>query len=352
MRDIRGIGFRLLQALNDPARRERSVALVLLTYAALWTLYGVIAKGGQDIHDDMAEQFVIGRDLALGYTKHPPLAVWIVRLWFAVLPVADWAYYLLAMANAAVALWLIWRLCGHFLDGDKRVLGLALLTLVPFFNFHALKFNANTVLLPLWAATTLAFLRSYETRRPLSAAAAGLCAALAMLGKYWSVFLLLGLGLAALADPRRKPYFCSAAPWITIASGAFAFAPHVLWLIQYEFAPFSYAAFVHGEASFRSALTSVVGYVAGGIGYVCLPLLVVLALVRPNLATLKDMAWPSMPKRRRSGRRSPYRRSLRRSAGFDSPRFGPCRPGRSSPSSCCRRRLSSSAANMSRGWSP
>ena len=54
----------------------------------------------------------------------------------------------IVLCFAALALWIAWRLSARFLDGDKRVLGLALLTLVPFFNFHALKFNSNTVLMP------------------------------------------------------------------------------------------------------------------------------------------------------------------------------------------------------------
>src|SRR6516164_3376378 len=207
---------RLLDALNDPARCERNVAFFLLAYVLLWTLYGAIAKGSQDIHTDMSEQFVLGRELALGYAKHPPLAILIVRLWFAVFPAADWAYYLLASANAALALWIAWRISARFLSGEKRALGLALLMLVPFFNFHALKFNANAVLMPLWAATTLFFLRSFETRRALDAALAGISAAAAMYGKYWSVVLLLGLALAALTDARRVSYFRSPAPWITV----------------------------------------------------------------------------------------------------------------------------------------
>ena len=153
---------RLLDALTDPARRERTAAMLLLAYVALWTLYGVLAKASQDIHVDMAEQFVLSRELAWGYPKHPPLAMLIVRAWFAVFPTTDWAYYLLAMANAGLALWIAWRLSARYLDGERRVIGLALLTLVPFFNFHALKFNSNSVLMPLWAATTLFFLRSLE----------------------------------------------------------------------------------------------------------------------------------------------------------------------------------------------
>ena len=296
----RGLAFmeRLLDSLTDPARRERSVAAALLCYVALWTLYGTLAKASQDIHVDMSEQFALARELALGYPKHPPLTMAVVRAWFAVFPAADWAYYLLAMANIGLTLWIVWRLMARFVDGEKRVVGLALLTLVPFFNFHALKFNVNTVLMPLWAATTLWFLRSFETRRPLDAALAGLAAAASMYGKYWSVFLLIGLGLAALADPRRAAYFRSAAPWVTVAVGALALAPHAAWLVANDFAPFSYAVVVHGASSLVSTLGAVGGYLAGSVGYVAIPLIIVSFAVRPVGATVRDMAWPAQPQRR------------------------------------------------------
>jgi hypothetical protein len=289
---------RLLDALADPARRERTVVAVLLAYVGLWTLYAAVAKSTQDIHADMSEQFVLASELALGYPKHPPLAMAVVRAWFTVFPTTDWAYYLLAMANVGLTLWIAWRLSARFLDGEKRVIGLALLTLVPFFNFHALKFNVNTVLMPVWAATTLWFLRSFETRRPLDAALAGLGAALTMYGKYWSVFLLLGLGTAALADPRRAAYFRSPAPWITIAVGALVLAPHALWLIHNDFVPFSYAVVVHGASSVMSTVRSVLGYVAGSFAYIAVPVIILFVVARPSGAAIKDMAWPAVPERR------------------------------------------------------
>src|SRR6201993_4738282 len=288
----------LFDALADPARGERTVVAVLLGYVALWTLYGAIAKASQDIHADMSEQFALGRELALGYPKHPPLAMLAVRAWFSVFPTADWAYYLLAMVNVALALWIAWRVSARFLEGEKRAVGLALLTLVPFFNFHGLKFNVNTILLPLWAATTLWFLRSFETRRVLDAALAGLFAAAAMYGKYWSIVLLLGLGIAALIDRRRAAYFRSPAPWVTIAVGALALAPHVAWLIANDFAPFSYAIVLHGAGSFAATIGYALGYLAGSVAYVAVPLLIVAVVARPSRAAVKDMAWPSSPARR------------------------------------------------------
>ena len=184
---------RLAALLVDPRHRERTAAQLLLGYVAVWTLYAVLAKGGQDLHFDMGEAVAWSREPAFGYSKHPPLSAWVVKAWFTIFPLADWAYYLLAMVSAGLALWIAWLLSARWLDAEKRAAGLALLTLVPFFNFHALKFNANSVLIPLWAATTLWFLRSFEQRDPLSAALAGVAAAAAMLGKYWSIVLLGGL---------------------------------------------------------------------------------------------------------------------------------------------------------------
>jgi hypothetical protein len=214
-----------------------------------------------------------------------------------VFPFADWAYYLLAIGTAALGLWIVWRLSAHYLDADKRVLGLALLTLTPFFNFHALKFNVNTVLIPLWAATTLWFLRSFETRNLGYAVLAGLGAAACMLGKYWSIFLLLGLGAAALIDPRRGTYFRSAAPWVTMLVGALALGPHIAWLIAHDFVPFVYAIAGHGSRSFLRAATSGISYLAGALAYVAVPLALALIAIRPSRAALGETLIPPRGRR-------------------------------------------------------
>ena len=288
---------RLIAALTDPARRERTAVAVLAAYCGLWALYGAIAKGSQDVHFDMGEMVAWSRETVWGTPKHPPLGAWLVRAWFSVFPLADWSYYLFAMVVATVALWFAWRIARHYLEPEKRVVGLALLTLVPFFNFHALKYNANTVMLPLWAATTAVFLRSYETRSNVLAALAGLAAAAAMLGKYWSVVLLLGLGIAALADPRRAAYFRSPAPWITIAAGIIGLAPHVAWLYAHGFASFGYAMETH-PGTLVESLSSGFSYVTGAVAYIAVPVLLAAIAARPTMAALRDVGWPQAPDRR------------------------------------------------------
>ncbi len=282
----------LMAALSDPARRERAVLIVLTGYVAIWTLYGVLAKASQDVQFDAAELITLAREPALGYAKHPPLAPWLVRIWFSLFPVSDWAYYLLAMLYAAAGLWLAWRLFGLLLDSGKRIVALSCLTLVPYFNFHGLRFDHNAALGALWAATTLCFIRSFITRGAGWAALAGIAAAAAMLGKYWSVFLLAGLALAALIDARRAVYFRSAAPWITIAVGVLVLAPHLAWLARHEFMPMSYAVGTHSAKTLGQAIRSAAGFLAGGAGYAAVPVLMVLALARPSSSALLDVLIP------------------------------------------------------------
>lgn len=169
----RGLFERLFDVVVDPSRRERAVALLLAGYAAAWWLYAVISNSSQDINVDMGEMFAWSHQVTLGTPKHPPLATWLVRAWFSVMPVRPWAYYLFAVISATVALWIAWRISARYLSAEKRVVGLVLLTFVPFYNFHALRFNANAVLIPFWALTTWFFLRSFETRRAGWAALAG-----------------------------------------------------------------------------------------------------------------------------------------------------------------------------------
>ena len=289
---------RLTAALCDPQRRERTAVAVLAGYALLWTLYGALAKSSQGVHFDIAELAVWSEHPAWGFAKHPPLASWVVRAWLTFFPRADWSFYLLSMCSVALALWLAWRIAGRYLDGEKRVLALAMLTLNPLLSFQALNYNLNVVLIALWPLATLWFIRSIENRKPLDAAIAGLTAAATMLAKYWSIFLLAGLALAALAHPRREAYWRSAAPWITTAVGALVIAPHIAWLFAHNFQPFSFAMAVHGGRTFAGAANSIVSYVASSLAYIALPIAAVSLAARWSRGIIRDILAPPRGERR------------------------------------------------------
>lgn len=288
---------RLFDALVDPARCERVMPFVLAGHAAAWSLYGVVAKSSQDLHFDMGEMYAWSRQVSLGTPKHPPFGAWLVRGWFSVLPLDTWSYYLLAVLVATAALWIAWRVAAPYLPPEKRAIGVVLLTLVPFYNFHALKFNANTVLIPLWAAATWWFLRSFETRRPGWAVLAGVGAAAAMLGKYWSLFLLAGLAIAALSDPRRGAYLRSPAPWLSIAVASLLLAPHAAWVATHGLEPIHYAIESHPATLARAAF-SVAMFFGGILAYLVAPIGLTWAASHPGRPAIRDALLPAEPARR------------------------------------------------------
>jgi 4-amino-4-deoxy-L-arabinose transferase-like glycosyltransferase len=221
---------RLIATLQAPERREPALALCLVGYALVWAAYGTVSLSLTELPTDMAEGVVAGRDVGFGYYKHPPLSLWVPTAWFAVLPFSRFLYFLLSMSGAALALWAAWRLSARWLDAQKRLAGVALLSLVPFLNFHALNFNANAVLIPTWALATWWFWNSLATRSSLWAVLAGAATAAALLGKYWSGFLVVALLAAAMLSPHRRAYFRSAAPWLSTATALLLLAPHLWWL--------------------------------------------------------------------------------------------------------------------------
>jgi len=250
-----------------------AIPLLLVGFIAVWMAFLQIAYLSGDLHPDVLETWSLGRTWEWGNSKHPPLVGWVVYLWTSVFPLTDWSFQLLAMTNSAIALWSIDLISRHFVRGDKRIVVLLLLMLLPVYQFHAQRFNANTVLLATWPIATYCFLRSFETGRLLWAIAAGASAALALLGKYYSVFLVGGFVLAAVVHPQRRVYFRSLAPWVSTASGLLVLAPHLYWLVKTGAPPFKYALKVHGGATVSEALIQASSFLLGIGALMALPVL-------------------------------------------------------------------------------
>ena len=296
-RFIRRLGL-IVDALGDPSRQNRTAAALIAVYVLLWWAYAVVAKGTQGIHFDMGEQFAWSLQPAFGYPKHPPFCAWIVALWFAVFPRTDWAFYLLSISVIGAALWFIWLIVARFVEGgEKRAMALMLLVFAPPFNFLSLKYNPNSMLIAVWAAASWLFLRSFERRTALWGIAAGVGAAIAMLTKYWSFFLILAFIVAALADARRAEYLRSPAPWWSIIAGAVLLAGNMVSLVEYNFGPITYAAGAHTARSDIDSLRSIGGYLSGLL-YIVGGFLALQLAARPSMQAWRDMLWPPPGDRR------------------------------------------------------
>ena len=264
-----------------------AIPLLLLGFAAAWVAYFVVAYLDGDLHSDVLETWTLGRTLQWGYTKHPPLMGWAARAWTSVFPLSNWSFQLLAMINSGVGLWAVDLISRRFVSGDKRAIVLLLLMLTPVYQLHAQRFNANAVLLSSWPLATYCFLRSFESRRIGWAIAAGAAAALAMLGKYYSVFLIASFLIAAIWHPQRRAYFGSWAPWVSTVSGLAILAPHLHWLATTGAPPFSYALTHEGKAT-RPPLIEALLFLLGIVAALAFPAVSWMLIVKSRLKRFPD----------------------------------------------------------------
>jgi 4-amino-4-deoxy-L-arabinose transferase-like glycosyltransferase len=186
---------------------------------------------------------------------------------------------------------------GYWLSGAKRAAVPFLLMLVPFYNFLALRLDHNVVLIPLWAVTTYAFARAFRSHSIVWSAATGVAAGAAVLAKYWSFFLLLGLIAAALCSRRRWQFLKSPAPWIMTAVSFGLVTPHLIWLDANAYPTFAYAKHRFAE-TWPDLMDALIHYTFGAIAYVAGPLVMLAVLVRPTRPALYDTLFPADDDRR------------------------------------------------------
>src|SRR5258705_2415938 len=116
-----------------------------------------------------------------------------------------------------------------------------------------------------------------------------------MLAKYWSVYLVVALALAPLLAPGRWRFLRSAVPWIAAGAGLLVLAPHLAWIASGGSSTFAFAQNTLGDNA--SAVPKSVSYVLGAVAYIAAPI-VIMALLQPSRAAVRDMLLPQAPERR------------------------------------------------------
>jgi len=217
------------------------ICSLVLAYGLFWATYAQVSSSA-GVHIDSLEAYAWGREFRLGYYKHPPFWAWVAGLWFMVLPKTDWCFWLLSELNGALGLAGAYALMGRFCGQRMRLIGVFLLMLTPFYQFNALRFNANTILLSIWPWTMYFFVRSIETRRLGYALGCGVLAGFALLSKYFGLVLIGSCFVASLTHHNRRTYFASASPYISLLIAGALFTPHAIWLFRDGFQPLTYMA--------------------------------------------------------------------------------------------------------------
>ena len=216
----------------------RPLTALLVYVIAFWAAM-LIAHGSGGLVTDTVEPYAWGKELQLGYVKHPPFWSWVAYAWFSVLPTSDWAAYLLSALNAAIGLGCTYLIALRFVSERKAMAAVLCLIATPIYFCLASRFNANTVLLSLWPATTLFALRAQESDRVADGIVTGLLAAACLLSKYNSALFLAALFFALPLRGSSAAWYSRSAIACYVVSVA-ALLPHLIWLRAHNYLPFAY----------------------------------------------------------------------------------------------------------------
>jgi 4-amino-4-deoxy-L-arabinose transferase-like glycosyltransferase len=222
------------------ARARRLLLGLLVAYVVVLTLVAMAARPGA-VWDDMLEAWAWGKELQLGYYKHPPFYSWVVGLWFKVFPRTDLAFYVLSALNIVIGLAGVWRLSGLLLRKYARLAAVSLLMFAPSYHYAGMNLNANSIQLSLWPWAAYFFVASLQTLSWSKGVAFGILCGCALLSKYYSILFVASCLASALVHPARGAYFRSAAPYCAIAACMIVVAPHAMWALHAEAGPIDYA---------------------------------------------------------------------------------------------------------------
>ena len=226
-----------LRCLPPHSKAQRAVAAVAVLYVLAWSLLPPLLSPSLPL--DVVESLSWGREWQWGYYKHPPLAPWILHVFF--LAFGSVGPFLLSQACIAATLWLVWRTGCRLMAPQRAFIGTVLTMGVAYYTYPALEFNHNVAQMPLWAALGWCLLAALQDGRLRYWALLGLLAGLGMLTKYSVAIVLLCLALYLVLTPARR-VLRQGGPWLALAVMLAVLAPHLVWLWQSEWLPMAYTS--------------------------------------------------------------------------------------------------------------
>ncbi|MCV0428986.1 MAG: glycosyltransferase family 39 protein [Roseibium sp.] len=226
-------------------QRETTASRAALYYAGLvCLLYALIPTlTFPNPPLDVVEGFAWGRELQLGYTKHPPMQAWLLEATYLLTGGHSFGAYWLSAFSAALGYLFIWKITRRLGFSDWQAFWAIVLTSVTFyFTLPMPEFNPNILQIPVWAGMILLFHRALEKGHWLDWVLLGALAAFGLYTKYFVLLLIGTIGLYTLVFADARRHLWSFGPWLCALVCVVLLAPHIVWLLDTDFLTLQYAA--------------------------------------------------------------------------------------------------------------
>jgi 4-amino-4-deoxy-L-arabinose transferase-like glycosyltransferase len=216
----------------------RAFAAFLALHAALWTALPALLYPNLPL--DLIEALMYGREWQLGYDKLPPLPWWLVQVAYQLVG-HDFAYYLLAQIAVAAGLAFVFLTARALVRTTGALASVLIVDGLHYLNYTSAKFNHDVVQLPFWALAGFAFHRALRGRQNADWLLLGLAVGISLWAKYFVAVLAIPLALFVLLDREARQTLKTPGPYIALAAALVTMAPHLVWLVNNDFLPFTYA---------------------------------------------------------------------------------------------------------------
>ncbi|MDR2781877.1 MAG: glycosyltransferase family 39 protein [Holosporaceae bacterium] len=212
---------------------------LIAAYLAAFSIIPMLTRN--IIPHDMIENLYWGKELQLGYAKHPPLFAWISYFFYKLFGSWSESLYILTQLNLLLGFYFIYKTSNLILDRKKSIASVLIFMASACAVFGNEKFNASTILMSLFPAMFYFFMRLLKFCKKIDAVLLGIFAALAFIGKYFALLYIGCMGLFLILNKEcwkflKMPHF-----YISAVVFVICVSWHVIWIIDHDCITLQYA---------------------------------------------------------------------------------------------------------------
>lgn len=212
--------------------------MFVAAHLALWTILPAVTSPNAPL--DVIEGYAWGHEWLMGTYKHPPMQAWILEILAILTGRAFWAHFLASQIAVVVAFWAIWQTGRRILNETQALVGVLLLEGIIYYNFTSTEFNPNVLQLTFWALAGMYFHRAVKDDHTLDWALLGIWTTCGLYTKYSTALFVAVFAVLVIQRPEARRCLKKPGPYLAAAVTLLLFAPHLMWLQQHNFIPFTY----------------------------------------------------------------------------------------------------------------
>src|ERR1700761_9074132 len=218
-------------------RPQAAFGAFLALHFTVWTALPALLYANLPL--DLIEAVTYGREWPLGSDKLPP-PWWLVEIMYRSFG-ADTAYYALAQAVVVIAFAFVFLTARPLVGATGALVAVLIIDGMHYFQYTAVKFNHDVIQFPFWALAAYSFHAALKRGWIGHWLLLGLAFGGALWAKYFVVVLAAPYVLFLLFDRQARRALATPGPWLALAVALLIALPHIVWLFQNDFIPFSYA---------------------------------------------------------------------------------------------------------------